>query len=207
MIAQVNGAHEKKTDGDAVTPVLRVGIICCGEIAQVRSPSSATSGTCPQNQANRTYQVVHIPTINFLSTHFQTAYLCDVSEQSLAHCAQKINGGIPRTTTSADELCSSPDVDVVLISNATTFHAPHAILALQNDKYVLVEKPLALCYRDVDAIIAAEKKSKGRVFVGYMRRYATAFLDAVAEVGGMDKIHYARVRGMPTDPGSNVFPD
>jgi hypothetical protein len=59
---------------------------------------------------------------------------------------------------------------------------------------VLCEKPLALNYRDIDAIIAAEEKSQGRVFVGYQRRYAEAFLDAVKEVGGMEKVQYARVR-------------
>lgn len=58
----------------------------------------------------------------------------------------------------------------------------------------MVEKPVALCLRDIDAIIEAEKTSKGRVFVGYQRRYAPAFLDAVKEVGSMEKIQYARVR-------------
>jgi hypothetical protein len=28
-----------------------------------------------------------------------------------------------------------------------------------------------------------------------MRRYAFAFMDAVEELGGVDKIHYVRVRG------------
>lgn len=59
---------------------------------------------------------------------------------------------------------------------------------------MLVEKPLALNYKDLDRIIEAEKGSNGKVFVGYQRRYAEAFLDAVKEVGGMGKIQYARVR-------------
>lgn len=100
----------------------------------------------------------------------------------------------PKTTSDPEELISSPDVDVVLLCNATAFHPAHAILALKYDKYVLVEKPLALNYRDLDNIIKAETRSKGNVFVGYQRRYAEAFLDAVKEVGGMGKIQYARVR-------------
>jgi predicted dehydrogenase len=83
---------------------------------------------------------------------------------------------------------------VVLLCNATAFHPEHAILALKYNKYVLVEKPLALNYRDLDSIIEAEKTSKGKVFVGYQRRYAETFLDAVKEVGGMGKIQYVRVR-------------
>ncbi|KPM44213.1 hypothetical protein AK830_g2351 [Neonectria ditissima] len=152
--------------------ILRVGIIGCGEISQV----------------------AHIPNINFLAHKFRTTYLCDISEQSLRHCAQKVQGGTPKTTATAEELCSSSDVDVVLIANADAYHVEHGILALQNDKYCLIEKPAATSFRDIDRLIEAEKASKGKVFVGTMRRYATAFLDAVQEVGGMDKITYARVR-------------
>lgn len=61
---------------------------------------------------------------------------------------------------------------------------------------MFVEKPLALNYRDLDAIIAAEENSEARVFVGYQRRYAEAFVDAMKEVGNMDKVEYIRVRGM-----------
>ncbi|CCF44159.1 oxidoreductase [Colletotrichum higginsianum] len=154
------------------TRVLRVGIIGCGEITQVN----------------------HISNLNFLYERYQTTYLCDISQQALAHCARKVQGGTPKTTSDAAELCSSPDVDVVLIANADAYHVDHGILALQNDKYVLIEKPVSVCFRDLDLLIEAEKKSKGKVMVGTMRRFATAFTDAVEEVGGMDKIQYARVR-------------
>ncbi|RKL47635.1 hypothetical protein BFJ72_g1867 [Fusarium proliferatum] len=152
--------------------ILRIGIIGCGEISQV----------------------AHIPNMNFLSHKYQTTYLCDISKQALAHCTTRVQGGTPKTTTNAEELCSSPDVDVVLIANADAYHVEHGILALKNDKYCLIEKPAATCFRDIDRLIEAEKTSKGKVFVGTMRRYATAFIDAVAEVGGMQKIQYARVR-------------
>ncbi|GKT47576.1 inositol 2-dehydrogenase 3 [Colletotrichum spaethianum] len=152
--------------------ILRVGVIGCGEITQVN----------------------HISNLNFLYERYQTTYLCDISQQSLAHCARKVQGGTPKTTTDAAELCSSPDVDVVLIANADAYHVDHGILALKNDKYVLIEKPVSVCFRDIDLLIEAEKSSKGKVMVGTMRRFATAFTDAVKEVGGMDKIQYARVR-------------
>ncbi|EFQ32785.1 oxidoreductase family protein [Colletotrichum graminicola] len=154
------------------TRVLRVGIIGCGEITQVN----------------------HISNLNFLYERFQTTYLCDISHQSLAHCARKVQGGTPKTTTDAAELCSSPDVDVVVIANTDAYHVDHGILALKSDKYVLIEKPVSVCFRDIDLLIEAERNSKGKVMVGTMRRFATVFTDAVEEVGGMDKIQYARVR-------------
>lgn len=153
-------------------PILRVGIIGCGEISQV----------------------AHIPNINYMSDKFMTTYLCDVSEQALAHCAAKVAPRQPRITKDAEMLCASDEVDVVLVASASALHVPHALLALRYDKYCLLEKPAALSYRDIDAVIKAEGSSKGKVFVGYMRRYATAFLEAVKEVGGLEKIMYARVR-------------
>ncbi|KAI1409250.1 hypothetical protein F5Y13DRAFT_182148 [Hypoxylon sp. FL1857] len=153
-------------------PILRVGIIGCGEIAQV----------------------AHIPNINFLSHLFRTTYLCDISKQALAHCSTKVNGTIPKTTTDPEVLCSSSEVDIVLVANADAYHVEHGILALKYDKYCLIEKPAAVCFRNLDKLIEAEKSSKGKVFVGTMRRFASAFIDAVQEVGGIDKILYVRVR-------------
>ncbi|PQE24192.1 myo-inositol 2-dehydrogenase protein [Rutstroemia sp. NJR-2017a BVV2] len=155
-----------------MAPILRVGIIGLGEIAQVS----------------------HISVLNHLSDHFLITYLCDASPSALEHCSRKVTATTVKTTSSPAELCSSPDVDVVLICSAHGFHPSHAILALQNDKYALVEKPLALCYRDLEAMREAERKSKGKIFVGYQRRYAQAFVDAVQEVGGLGKIQYGRVR-------------
>ncbi|CAI7596270.1 unnamed protein product [Penicillium pancosmium] len=163
-----------------VSRTVRVGLIGCGEIAQV----------------------VHIPTLNFLSDLFQITYLCDVSHTSLEHCKSRVIGRKePATTTNPEELCASPEVDVVFVINSDEYHALHGILALKYNKHVFIEKPMSLNDRDADAIIAAEKLSNGRVMVGYMRRFAPAFEDAIREIGGMDKILYARVRDQ-----SGTFP-
>ncbi|KAK9427985.1 hypothetical protein V1505DRAFT_423788 [Lipomyces doorenjongii] len=153
--------------------ILRVGIIGCGEVSQV----------------------VHIPTLNFLSDFFQITYLCDVSQQALLLCQKKVTGEIiPRITKDPHELCSSDDVDVVYVVASDEYHCYHAVIALENDKDVLIEKPMALNLRDADAIIAAENKSKGQVMVGYMRRYAPVFEDAVKEMAALKDITYARIR-------------
>ncbi|CRG86380.1 hypothetical protein PISL3812_03386 [Talaromyces islandicus] len=168
-------------------PILRVGIIGCGEIAQVS----------------------HIPIFNFLRHKYRITYLCDISQDALSHCSQMIVSGNSTgdsviTTTNAEDLCASNNIDVVLICNADEYHVEHGILALKHDKWCLIEKPLALCFKDIDALIEAERTSKGRVFVGTMRRFAPAFLEAVQEVGGMDRILYARVRSI-IGPNSNFI--
>ncbi|OAG07037.1 NAD(P)-binding protein [Paraphaeosphaeria sporulosa] len=151
--------------------IVNIGLIGCGEVAQV----------------------IHIPTLLFMRDSFRITYLCDVSASALQHCSQSLPNK-HQTTQNPGELCAAEDVDVVLVANSDEYHADHAILALQHDKYVLVEKPLALTKRDVESIIEAEKTSKGSVMVGYMWRYAAPFEDAVKEIGGIDKILYVRVR-------------
>ncbi|CAG8037277.1 unnamed protein product [Penicillium salamii] len=152
--------------------ILRVGIIGCGEITQV----------------------AHIPTLGFLSDKFQVTYLCDVSDNALSHCAKKVIGATPQTTRDAEDLCSSSEVDIVMIANSDAFHVPHALLGLKHNKIVFIEKPMALSLADADRIIELEKQSSGKVMVGYMRRYTSAFIDAVSEIGSLDQVHYARVR-------------
>lgn len=141
-------------------------------------------------------QVVHVPTLNSLSHLFQVTYLCDVSEEATKHSQCKVAGSSrPKTTRSVEELCRAPEVELVLIASNHAFHASDAVLALQANKHVFIEKPIALTLQDTDRIIAADKAAGGaRVFVGYMRRYAAAFVDAVKEVGSIGQIRYARVR-------------
>lgn len=141
-------------------------------------------------------QVVHVPTLNSLSHLFQITYLSDVSEDAMKHSQSRVAGSSrPKTTRSVEELCNAPEVDLVLIASDHAFHAHDALLALQAGKFVFVEKPIALTLRDTDRIIAADEAAGGsKVFIGYMRRYAAAFVDAVKEVGSIEQIRYARVR-------------
>ncbi|PWW77521.1 NAD(P)-binding protein [Tuber magnatum] len=154
------------------TPI-NIGIIGCGELAQV----------------------VHIPTLTFLPELYKITYLCDISPSAVSHAASKVPSQQPiHTTQVAEELCSSQLVDAVFTLGPDEFHAEHVLLALKHDKYVFVEKPVTLTRKDALAIAEGEKHSKGRVMVGYMRRYAAVVGDAVAEIGGREKIIYARVR-------------
>ena len=60
-------------------------------------------------------------------------------------------------------MCADPAVGVVYIATPHQFHAPHAILAAQHGKHIILEKPMALTLADCDAIIAAVEKAGGCV--------------------------------------------
>jgi predicted dehydrogenase len=154
-------------------------------------------------------QVVDLPALGFLSDYFRITYLCDVSTGGLEHCQAKTPGpgsNIPKVTKNATELCSSDNVDVAFVLSSDEYHAEHAILVLQDDKCVFVRKSVALNLRDIDRIQQAEKSWKGRLMVGYMRRYTSAFESAIKEIGGIEKILYARVKGVYVQAQAQAHP-
>lgn len=77
-------------------------------------------------------------------------------------------------------LSSNIPIDVVFILSTHEYHAEQVIAAANAGKHVLTEKPMAQTLEEADAIEDARVKNGVVVFVGYMRRYATA-LDRLKE--------------------------
>jgi predicted dehydrogenase len=71
--------------------------------------------------------------------------------------------GVPRFTTSAEEVIASPEVDVVLVLTSMNEHARLARAALEAGKHVLVEKPLATSLEEAAALVALAKRSRGHL--------------------------------------------
>jgi predicted dehydrogenase len=151
---------------------LRVGIIGLGEVAQV----------------------THLPILRVLQERFEIAALCDISPTLLAVIGDRYN--IPEDARHLDyhELVNRDDLDVVFVLNSDEYHADCAIAAMRGGKHVLVEKPMCLTLADAGAMIRERDAAGVQLLVGYMRRYAPAFLEAVERVRRMDRINYVRVR-------------
>ena len=84
---------------------------------------------------------------------------------------------IEQSTTDADLIFADSDVDAVVISTRHNSHARFVVQALENDKAVFVEKPLAIDRDGLDSVIAAHAAALARgiapwVMVGFNRRFA-----------------------------------
>jgi predicted dehydrogenase len=93
-----------------------------------------------------------------------------------------------------NELARQENLDAVLVLNSDEYHTDPALAALQHGKHVLIEKPMCLTRQEAESIIKARDEAGVQVMVGYMRRYAPAFVQAVEQVRALEKINYARVR-------------
>jgi predicted dehydrogenase len=139
-------------------------------------------------------QVVHLPVLEALADRFRVAALCDVSSTLLAALGDRY--GVPPAARHRDfqDLVARSDVEAVLVLTSDEYHADATIAAARHGKHVLVEKPICLTLAEAEAIARARDTAGVRVMVGYMRRFAPAFLAAVEEVKRLEQINYVRVR-------------
>jgi predicted dehydrogenase len=86
------------------------------------------------------------------------------------------------------------DLDAVMVLTSDEFHADCVVAACRQGMDVFVEKPICLGPREAESILRARDDAGVHVMVGYMRRYAPAFVSAVAEVHTWDTITYASLR-------------
>jgi 1,5-anhydro-D-fructose reductase (1,5-anhydro-D-mannitol-forming) len=73
---------------------------------------------------------------------------------ALENCAEY---KIPHCFRTREELCSSPDVDVVFITSPDAMHRDDTFLALKHGKAVLCEKPLAMNAAEAEEMNAAAR--------------------------------------------------
>jgi len=121
-----------------------------------------------------------------------------------------------RNYASVDELLGDDRVDAIVVASPASTHESHAIAALSAGKDVLLEKPIAPTLDAADRILAAASASRGRLQVGFMRRYDPAYVEAAGvvrsgKVGaprffkGVDRDRDAPTGGPGTLARANVF--
>jgi predicted dehydrogenase/threonine dehydrogenase-like Zn-dependent dehydrogenase len=79
---------------------------------------------------------------------------------------------IANTTTNYQDILTDDDIDTVVITTRHDQHAQMVIEALNANKHVFVEKPLALTHESLDRVEDAYKKSSKTLTVGFNRRFS-----------------------------------
>ena len=167
---------------------IKVGIIGCGKIAQVRH--------IPEYAANPNTQVYGFYDINLARAEA---------------LAVKYGG---KAYATYEELLADPEIEAVSVCAANHVHAEITIAALKAGKHVLCEKPMAVTLEECEAMVAAAKESGKYLMIGQNQRLAKAHAKAkeLIEQGAIGKVLTFRTifgHGGPEtwsiDPGSNVW--
>ena len=167
---------------------IKVGIIGCGKIAQVRH--------IPEYAAN---------------PHAEVYGFYDINQARAEELAKKYGG---KAFASYEELLADPEIEAVSVCAANHAHAEISIAALKAGKHVLCEKPMAISLEECEAMVAAAKESGKYLMIGQNQRLAKAHAKAkeLIEQGAIGKVLTFRTifgHGGPetwsVDPGKNVW--
>jgi predicted dehydrogenase len=72
---------------------------------------------------------------------------------------------------SFEELCKSPHVDAIYVATPHQLHAEHTIMALEHDKHVIVEKPMALSIADAERMNETAEKRGLKLMCGHTKSF------------------------------------
>lgn len=74
--------------------------------------------------------------------------------------------------SSGDDVIKDENTNLIVIATHHDSHADFARKALEQNKNVFVEKPIAITDEELEAVIAAAKSSNGKLTVGFNRRFS-----------------------------------
>jgi predicted dehydrogenase len=150
-----------------VSDKLRVGVIGCGLITQIR----------------------HLPYLKELADIFEVTAICDLSERVLSQVGDAF--GVSRRFTDSSDVLNEP-LDAVLIAT-TGDHAPLVEAAARAGKHIFVEKPISFSVAGGAAASAVAEAAGVRVQVGYMKRYDPAYERLQDELGDFTDVRFVRM--------------
>lgn len=100
---------------------------------------------------------------------FQVRALCDLNETRLNALADA--AGVARRTTRFDDLLAMDDIDIIDICTPPGVHYEEILAALAAGKHVICEKPLVGSLEQMDEVIAAEGRARGRLMPVFQYRF------------------------------------
>ena len=123
---------------------------------------------------------------------FHLAAFADIRDKE----ACGIEDDIPNHSSLQDMLEVHSDLDVICICTPNGFHAEQAILALESDCHVVIEKPMALNRQDGEDILHCALSRGKQVFCVMQNRYSppSVWLKEMVTSGVLGKIHMVQVQ-------------
>lgn len=151
---------------------LRVGVIGCGQIAQI----------------------MHLPYLTELPEFTVTA-VSDLSGTVVEAVGERF--GVSCRTRDYREVLARDDVDAVAV--LTMDHAGVATAAAEAGKHLFIEKPIGFSLTEADQIIDAVERAGVTAMIGYMKRYDPGYELGAARMQAMKDVSLIRVHDFAMD--------
>ncbi len=135
----------------------------------------------------------HIPAINATSQGQVTAVYSS-RELNAGEVSAK-HGGKIRTYTDLDEMLGDPDIHAVSVCSYPYQHTAQVIAAAKAGKHIIIEKPLALSWKDCLVMKRAVDAAGVKTCVCFECRYSSQFLTtkSIIDQGLLGDLHYGEI--------------
>ncbi|MBP1995990.1 Gfo/Idh/MocA family protein [Paenibacillus eucommiae] len=161
---------------------IKVGIIGCGGIATGK----------------------HLPSLIKLQ-HVEVVGFYDHSPEKSGNAAKQFGTGDAKVFASYQELLADKTIDVVHVCTPNHTHAEISIAALEADKHVMCEKPMARTSAEARSMLETARRKGKKLTIGYQNRYRpdSQYLKQVCDRGDLGDIYFAKAlavrrRAVPT---------
>lgn len=136
---------------------------------------------------------------------YNLKYVASERGLSAAILAKKYKIAI--ATSDYKEILADPEVSVIVVTVRHNLHAKLVIEALQSNKHVFVEKPLALSFDELDLIEEAYKISGKTLTVGFNRRFSPFAIKAKEMLKNSGAINVVATMNAGFIPGNSWVQD
>lgn len=137
-------------------------------VSIVDKNTTTTNGRIAIIGAGNFTKMTMLPALKEAGAHLQ--YIVSKGGVSGSHLAKKYS--IAKNSTDYHAAISDKEVDAVMITTRHNLHASMAKEALNANKHVFVEKPLALTIVEFEEVKAALQQSEASLMVGFNRRFS-----------------------------------
>lgn len=126
-------------------------------------------------------QGMHLPNI---ARHpdLELRWCCDVDPAMLESACSRFHPA--RSTSSAQDVASDPDCDIVLLATSHNVRAELIELFARAGKHIYVEKPMAESFGELQRVLRAVRAAGIKFTVGHNRRMAQAVREATRVLEG-----------------------
>lgn len=125
------------------------------------------------------------------------SHICDVdtlvTERAIAYAKDR-NAGTPMGVKDFRKLVEMKDVDIITIATPEHWHAPMAIMGVQNGKHVYLEKPSSHNIRENELLVLAREKYGKLIQMGNQQRSAVTSMEGIRKIreGAIGKAYHGR---------------
>jgi predicted dehydrogenase len=124
------------------------------------------------------------------NSHCFVKCVSDSSEQRRAY----VQDNYPQTKASseASDIINDPEIDAVVVATPASTHYELTKSCLEAGKHVLVEKPLAMCTKEADDLVALAAKNGKVLMVGHSFLYNSAvhYAKKLLDEGELGDVYY-----------------